>query len=88
MSELRQGDGPRPSEDRIGEATSLAGVDVFVVACPKDVTMYEDAIKTSGHAGEIQLREVTELLLESLELEAVGIAPDADANPREPEEGA
>jgi Fe-S oxidoreductase len=74
MSELEQGDGPRPSEERIDEATSLAGVDVFVVACPKDVTMYEDAIKTSGHAEDIQLQEVTELLLEAVELEAVPTA--------------
>jgi hypothetical protein len=41
-------------------------VDYFVVACPKDVTMYEDAIKTSGHQGEIELRELSELALESL----------------------
>jgi len=39
-----------------------------VVACPKDVTMYEDAIKTSGHEGEIELRELSELVLESLDL--------------------
>ncbi len=28
--------------------------------------MYSDAIKTSGHEGEIELREITELVLESL----------------------
>jgi hypothetical protein len=28
--------------------------------------MYEDAIKTSGHQGEIELRELSELVLESL----------------------
>ena len=78
MSELKQGDAPRPSESRIHEATSLERVDLFVVCCPKDVTMYEDAIKTSGHEGEIELRELTELVLESLELDpvAVGVAAD------------
>jgi len=30
------------------------------------VTMYEDAIKTSGNAGRIELRELTELLEEAL----------------------
>ena len=30
--------------------------------------MYEDAIKTSGHQGEIELREMAELLFESLAL--------------------
>jgi len=37
-----------------------------VVSCPKDVTMYEDAIKTSGNADRIQLRELTELVDEAL----------------------
>jgi Fe-S oxidoreductase len=58
----------RPSENRIREAVSLAQVQYFVVACPKDVTMYEDAIKTSGHQGELELRELSELVLEALEL--------------------
>ncbi len=71
MSELKQGDAPRPSESRIHEATALDGVSTFVVCCPKDVTMYEDAIKTSGHEGEIELRELTELVLESLELDVL-----------------
>ena len=46
--------------------SSSASVDYFVVACPKDVTMYEDAIKTSGNAERIELREVTELVLEAM----------------------
>ena len=29
--------------------------------------MYEDAIKTSGHQGEIELRELSELVLEALD---------------------
>jgi hypothetical protein len=49
-------------------------MDYFVVACPKDVTMYEDAIKTSGHQGDIELRELSELVLESLNLEPVAAA--------------
>jgi len=28
--------------------------------------MYEDAIKTSGHQGEIELRELSELVFESV----------------------
>ncbi|OFW72053.1 MAG: hypothetical protein A2Y55_12345 [Actinobacteria bacterium RBG_16_68_12] len=68
MEELQAGGGPRPSESRIDEATSLSNVRYFVVCCPKDVTMYEDAIKTSGHQGEIELRELSELVLESLDV--------------------
>ena len=56
----------RPAENRIREAVGLPGVELFVVACPKDVTMYEDAIKTSGNAGKLELRELTELVEEAL----------------------
>jgi Fe-S oxidoreductase len=66
MKELKAEDSPRPSELRIDEAVGLGDIDYFVVACPKDVTMYEDAIKTSGHQGEIELRELSELVFESL----------------------
>jgi Fe-S oxidoreductase len=68
MTELKRDDAPRPSEQRIDEAVALDEIDYFVVCCPKDVTMYEDAIKTSGHQGEIELRELTELVWESLDL--------------------
>jgi Fe-S oxidoreductase len=74
MDELRQGDGPRPSESRIYEAMALGGIDYFVTACPKDTTMYEDAIKTSGHQGDLVLRELSELVFEALELDAVPVA--------------
>jgi Fe-S oxidoreductase/nitrate reductase gamma subunit len=56
----------RPSENRIREAVTLPEVELFVVSCPKDVTMYEDAIKTSGNAERIELRELTELIEEAL----------------------
>ncbi len=69
MKELRAEDAQRPSESRIDEAVGLGAIDYFVVTCPKDVTMYEDAIKTSGHQDEIELREMSELLLESLALD-------------------
>ena len=56
----------RPSENRIREALDLAGVDVFVVSCPKDVTMYEDAIKTTQSGERLRLKELTELVDEAL----------------------
>jgi Fe-S oxidoreductase len=68
MKELRPEGVRRPSEQRIDEAIALGGIDYFVVACPKDVAMYEDAIKTSGNQGKIQLRELSELVLEALDL--------------------
>lgn len=77
MKELRAEGSQRPSENRIDEAVALDGVDYFVVACPKDVTMYEDAIKTSGHADTIELRELSELVLESLDLAPVAVGAQA-----------
>jgi Fe-S oxidoreductase/nitrate reductase gamma subunit len=68
MAELKQADVQRPSEQRIVEAAGLGRLDYFVVCCPKDVTMYEDAIKTSGHQGELELRELSELVLEALDV--------------------
>ena len=58
----------RPSENRIREALGLEGVDTFVVSCPKDVTMYEDAVKTTGNVGAIVVCEIVELLSEACSL--------------------
>ena len=79
MKELKKEGAQRPSENRIDEAVSLGGIQYFTVACPKDVTMYEDAIKTSGHADDIELRELSELVLEALDLEPVAVSGGYDA---------
>ena len=55
----------RPSENRIREAVALGSLDYFVVSCPKDVTMYEDAIKTTGESDRLLLKELTELVEEA-----------------------
>jgi Fe-S oxidoreductase len=68
MKEQRSEGTRRVSEQRIDEATALGGLDYFVVACPKDMTMYSDAVKTSGHEGDIEVRELAELVLEALGL--------------------
>jgi Fe-S oxidoreductase/nitrate reductase gamma subunit len=65
----------RPSEQRIEEAMSLGSLDFFVVACPKDVTMYEDAIKTTGHQADIALRELSELVYEAVQPAPATTAP-------------
>ena len=58
----------RPSEDRIREAVALEGATTFVVACPKDVTMYQDAVKTSGLEGKIVVKDLIELIGEAMEI--------------------
>ena len=56
----------RPSEARIREAVGLDGVSAFVVACPKDVTMYKDAVKTTGHEDRLVIMDLIELVYEAL----------------------
>ena len=53
----------RPSALRIEEAAALAGVTTFVVACPKDAVMFEDAVKTAGLGSRLVVRELAELVL-------------------------
>jgi Fe-S oxidoreductase len=56
----------RPSEIRIREAAALETVQAFVVACPKDVTMFRDAVKTTGNESRLQVKELIELVHEAL----------------------
>ena len=56
----------RPSEARIHEAIGLEGVQYFVVACPKDITMYRDAVKTTGQENRIVVKDIIELVQEAL----------------------
>ncbi len=55
----------RPAEARIREAAEL-GVQMFVVACPKDVTMFQDAVKTAGFEDRIAVKDLIELVHEAL----------------------
>ncbi|MBI2544929.1 MAG: (Fe-S)-binding protein, partial [Candidatus Rokubacteria bacterium] len=75
MGDTRTPGVPTPSEQRIHEALEIAGVRYFVVACPKDVTMYRDAVKTSGQEGRIEVKELIELVEEAISLPAEEI-PD------------
>ncbi len=59
----------KPSENRMHEAARIEGLEVFVVACPKDLTMFEDALKTSGYEGQFVVRELNELVAEALALD-------------------
>jgi Fe-S oxidoreductase len=54
------GEGERPSEQRILEAQTLGRLDYFLVSCPKDLAMYSDAVKTVG--AEFEVAELTALV--------------------------
>ncbi len=56
----------RPSEMRIEEALSV-GVSRFLVACPKDMTMYSDAVKTGGHEDDIAVEDIIDLVAAVIE---------------------
>lgn len=56
----------RPSEVRVREAAALAGVKFFVVTCPKDLTMYRDAVKTAGLEGRLVVKDLIELVEEAV----------------------
>ncbi len=60
------GPGERPAENRIREVVALGGVRTLVVACPKDLVMFRDAVKTSGQEGALVVRDVAELACEAL----------------------
>jgi hypothetical protein len=49
------------SESRIREAMALNGVEALVVACPKDVTMYRDAVKTTGYESRLQVKDLIDI---------------------------
>ncbi|HRP98300.1 MAG TPA: (Fe-S)-binding protein [Rhodocyclaceae bacterium] len=71
----------KPAQIRMREAAEIAGLEVFVVCCPKDLTMFEDALKTSGYEGRFVVRELIELIREAL----AGPAPaHAAASAQEP----
>jgi Fe-S oxidoreductase len=54
----------KPAQIRIREAARIEGLELFVVTCPKDLTMFEDAVKTTGNEGRIVVRELIEMLEE------------------------
>lgn len=62
----------RPSENRIREAVTL-GEDVrfFVVSCPKDMVMYTDAAKTTGHEDQLAVVDIAQLIERALDTEGV-----------------
>ena len=52
----------RPSESRIREAVKLGNVNTLVTACPKDVTMFRDAVKTTGNEQILEVKDLIELV--------------------------
>jgi Fe-S oxidoreductase len=56
----------RPAESRVREAAGLDGVDTMVVACPKELAMFRDALKTTGLEGRLLVRDMAEIVEDAL----------------------
>ncbi len=61
----------RPAENRIKEALALPGVECLVVACPKDLVMFQDAVKTVGAEGRLRVADLGELVYEAMGISEV-----------------
>jgi Fe-S oxidoreductase len=56
----------RLSERRIKEAIAT-GADVLAVSCPYEISRFEDALKVVGGDTKMIVRDITELLAETIE---------------------
>ena len=59
----------RPAELRVKEAASLPEVGILVVTCPKDLVMFQDAVKTADLEGKLVVKDLIELIAEATEKE-------------------
>ena len=56
----------RPAVSRVTEAAALSGVHTLVVVCPKDLVMFQDAIKTAGLQDRLEVVELSELVEQAM----------------------
>ena len=57
--------GERATEQRVKEAVNI-GAEILAVACPFCLLTFEDAIKTTGNEGRIQVMDINELVAKAL----------------------
>jgi Fe-S oxidoreductase len=55
----------RPAVTRVRQAAAL-GVPTLVVACPKDLVMFQDAIKVAGLENKLEVKELCELVEQAM----------------------
>ncbi len=67
----------RPAESRIHEALAL-GVQCLAVACPKDLVMFQDAVKTVGAEKRLRVADIAELVYESIEIPSEALTTTGD----------
>jgi Fe-S oxidoreductase len=57
----------RLSEKRVREAVEY-GAEVLAVTCPYEISRFEDAVKSTGNAGKLQVMDIAELLAKAMDL--------------------
>jgi Fe-S oxidoreductase len=57
----------RLADQRVQQAAAT-GAQILAVACPFEPARFEDAVKLTGHEGQLVVRDIIELLAESMEL--------------------
>ena len=55
----------RLSEQRVLEAIAT-GADTLVVVCPYEVSRFEDAVKSTGNEGKLEVKDIAELIAEAM----------------------
>ena len=55
----------RLSEQRVNEAVET-GAGVLAVCCPYEVSRFEDAVKSTGNEGKLVVKDIAELVVESM----------------------
>ncbi|MGQ9575018.1 MAG: (Fe-S)-binding protein [Thermoguttaceae bacterium] len=67
-SHITEHGGKRLSDERVRQAAQT-GAEILAVSCPFELSRFEDAVKTTGLEGRLQVRDIIELLAESMQLE-------------------
>ncbi len=65
--------GRRLSDERVEQAAAT-GADTLAVSCPYELSRFEDAAKVTGLEGKLKVRDIIELLAESMDLGERSIA--------------
>ena len=55
----------RLSDIRVREAIDT-GADILAVACPYEIPRFEDALKVAGYDKKMVVKDITELIVESM----------------------
>ena len=42
------------------------GADTLVVVCPYEVSRFEDAVKSTGNEGKLEVKDIAELIAEAM----------------------